>query len=114
MPTYLQYFKDVIFAGVGPSYEDIEETKIIEEFWSLYQRRMVSLSLLLRIFNELIGMNKIHIQLLAIISCAAKLLEGMPLITLFLICCTVDVSFSFLQTMFLCVYMTFLQSILYH
>lgn len=48
MLTYLQYCKDVIFAGVGPSFEDIEETKIIEEFWILYQRRMVSLSLLLR------------------------------------------------------------------
>ncbi|KAL8111974.1 hypothetical protein AgCh_019612 [Apium graveolens] len=42
MPTYLQYCKDVVFAGVEPSFEDIEENKIIEEFWSLYQRRGVS------------------------------------------------------------------------
>ncbi|KAL8112007.1 hypothetical protein AgCh_019640 [Apium graveolens] len=30
MPTYLQYCKDVVFAGVEPSFEDIEENKIIE------------------------------------------------------------------------------------
>uniref|UniRef100_A0A166EAS6 RRN7-type domain-containing protein n=1 Tax=Daucus carota subsp. sativus TaxID=79200 RepID=A0A166EAS6_DAUCS len=40
MPAYLQYFRDVIFAGVGPSFEDIEECKIIKEFWSLYQRKV--------------------------------------------------------------------------
>ncbi|KAK1376478.1 TATA box-binding protein-associated factor RNA polymerase I subunit B [Heracleum sosnowskyi] len=40
MPTYLQYDKDVVFTGVGPSFEDIEETKIIEKFWSSYQRRV--------------------------------------------------------------------------
>ncbi|XP_074354229.1 TATA box-binding protein-associated factor RNA polymerase I subunit B-like [Apium graveolens] len=39
MPTYLQYCKDVVFAGFGPSFEDIEESKIIEEFWSLYRRQ---------------------------------------------------------------------------
>lgn len=40
MPTYLQYYKDVVFAGVEPSFEDNEETKIIEDFWSSYQRRV--------------------------------------------------------------------------
>lgn len=44
MPTYLQYCKDVVFAGVEPSFEDIEERKIIEEFWSKYQR-LVGLNL---------------------------------------------------------------------
>ncbi|KAL8112003.1 hypothetical protein AgCh_019636 [Apium graveolens] len=39
MPTYFNNIKMLFFAGVGPSFEDIEETKIIEEFWSLYQRR---------------------------------------------------------------------------
>lgn len=39
LPSYLQYCKDVVFAGVEPSFEDIEESKIIEEFWDFYQKQ---------------------------------------------------------------------------
>ncbi|CAK9136350.1 unnamed protein product [Ilex paraguariensis] len=37
LPTYLQYCKDVVFAGLEPSFEDHEEEKIIEDFWDFYQ-----------------------------------------------------------------------------
>lgn len=44
LPSYLQYCKDVVFAGVEPSFEDIEESKIIEEFWDIYQKQQVRLA----------------------------------------------------------------------
>ncbi|XAR56001.1 hypothetical protein NMG60_11036272 [Bertholletia excelsa] len=37
LPTYLQYCKDVVFAGLEPSFEDLEEEKLINEFWDFYQ-----------------------------------------------------------------------------
>ncbi|XP_042981304.1 TATA box-binding protein-associated factor RNA polymerase I subunit B [Carya illinoinensis] len=37
LPTYLQYCKDVVFAGLEPSFENHEEEKLIEEFWDFYQ-----------------------------------------------------------------------------
>ncbi|KAM7490996.1 hypothetical protein LguiA_033917 [Lonicera macranthoides] len=39
LPTYLQYCKDVVFAGLEPSLEDHEEQKIIEDLWDFYQKR---------------------------------------------------------------------------
>ncbi|CAL5396266.1 unnamed protein product [Camellia sinensis] len=39
LPTYLQYCKDVVFAGLGPSFEDIEEEKLIEELWDFYDSK---------------------------------------------------------------------------
>ncbi|KAJ7953810.1 TATA box-binding protein-associated factor RNA polymerase I subunit B [Quillaja saponaria] len=37
LSTYLQYCKDVVFAGLEPSYEDHEEEKMIEYLWNFYQ-----------------------------------------------------------------------------
>ncbi|XP_044468323.1 TATA box-binding protein-associated factor RNA polymerase I subunit B isoform X2 [Mangifera indica] len=37
LPTYLQYCKDVVFAGLEPPHDDHEETRMIEQFWSFYQ-----------------------------------------------------------------------------
>ncbi|KAK6159523.1 hypothetical protein DH2020_006837 [Rehmannia glutinosa] len=34
--TYLQYCKDVVFSGLRPSYEDLEEEKLLEELWDFY------------------------------------------------------------------------------
>ncbi|KAI8023753.1 TATA box-binding protein-associated factor RNA polymerase I subunit B [Camellia lanceoleosa] len=39
LPTYLQYCKDVVFAGLEPSFEDIEEEKLIEELWDFYEAK---------------------------------------------------------------------------
>ncbi|KAL6969597.1 hypothetical protein U1Q18_029307 [Sarracenia purpurea var. burkii] len=39
LPSYLQYCRDVVFAGLGPSFEDFEEEKIIEELWGFYQNQ---------------------------------------------------------------------------
>lgn len=41
LPTYLQYCKDVVFAGLEPSFENHEEEKLIEEFWDFYQNEKV-------------------------------------------------------------------------
>ncbi|XP_052186244.1 TATA box-binding protein-associated factor RNA polymerase I subunit B isoform X2 [Diospyros lotus] len=41
LPTYLQYCKDVVFAGLEPSFGDLEEEKIIEELLNFYQDQMV-------------------------------------------------------------------------
>ncbi|KAL2227868.1 TATA box-binding protein-associated factor RNA polymerase I subunit B isoform X1 [Sesamum indicum] len=38
LPSYLQYCKDVVFSGLWPSYEDLEEEKLLEEFWDFYQK----------------------------------------------------------------------------
>ncbi|KAL5759526.1 hypothetical protein ACOSP7_018049 [Xanthoceras sorbifolium] len=37
LPTYLQYCKDVVFAGLEPPHDDHEETRMIEQFWNFYQ-----------------------------------------------------------------------------
>ncbi|VFQ85946.1 unnamed protein product [Cuscuta campestris] len=37
LPSYLQYCKDVVFAGLNSSFEDREEESLIEELWDLYQ-----------------------------------------------------------------------------
>ncbi|XP_051149328.1 TATA box-binding protein-associated factor RNA polymerase I subunit B [Andrographis paniculata] len=37
LSSYLQYCKDVVFAGLRPSYEDLEEEKLISDFWEFYQ-----------------------------------------------------------------------------
>ncbi|XP_059655830.1 TATA box-binding protein-associated factor RNA polymerase I subunit B [Cornus florida] len=39
LPSYLQYCKDVVFAGLEPSFEDHEEAKLIDEFWDFYQNQ---------------------------------------------------------------------------
>ncbi|KAL6517349.1 hypothetical protein OROMI_033050 [Orobanche minor] len=36
LPSYLQYCKDVVFSGLRPSYENLEEEKLMEEFWDFY------------------------------------------------------------------------------
>ncbi|KAL3520479.1 hypothetical protein ACH5RR_018628 [Cinchona calisaya] len=41
LTSYLQYCKDVVFAGSGPSFEDHEEEKIIEDLWEFYQNKGV-------------------------------------------------------------------------
>ncbi|KAB1208345.1 TATA box-binding protein-associated factor RNA polymerase I subunit B [Morella rubra] len=41
LATYLQYCKDVVFAGLEPSFENHEEEKLIEEFWEFYQNQKV-------------------------------------------------------------------------
>ncbi|KAL0402664.1 UNVERIFIED_CONTAM: TATA box-binding protein-associated factor RNA polymerase I subunit B [Sesamum latifolium] len=38
LPSYLQYCKDVVFSGLRPSYEDLEEEKLLEELWDFYQK----------------------------------------------------------------------------
>ncbi|GAV67129.1 RRN7 domain-containing protein [Cephalotus follicularis] len=38
LSTYLEYCKDVAFAGLKPPFEDFEEEKIIEEFWKFYEK----------------------------------------------------------------------------
>ncbi|KAI3729723.1 hypothetical protein L6452_18387 [Arctium lappa] len=38
LQTYLEYCKDVVFAGVELSFEDHEEQQIIEDLWSFYQK----------------------------------------------------------------------------
>lgn len=38
LPTYLQYCKDVVFAGLEPAFEDHEEKRLIEEFWDFYEK----------------------------------------------------------------------------
>ncbi|KAF8399474.1 hypothetical protein HHK36_015340 [Tetracentron sinense] len=37
LPTYLKYCKDVVFAGLAPSFEANEEEKIIEQLWNFYE-----------------------------------------------------------------------------
>ncbi|XP_028805071.1 LOW QUALITY PROTEIN: TATA box-binding protein-associated factor RNA polymerase I subunit B-like [Neltuma alba] len=37
LSTYLQYCKDVVFAGLEPSFENHEEEKMIEFSWNFYQ-----------------------------------------------------------------------------
>nr|XP_004246715.1 TATA box-binding protein-associated factor RNA polymerase I subunit B [Solanum lycopersicum]XP_010326027.1 TATA box-binding protein-associated factor RNA polymerase I subunit B [Solanum lycopersicum]XP_019071201.1 TATA box-binding protein-associated factor RNA polymerase I subunit B [Solanum lycopersicum] len=37
--SYLRYCKDVVFAGLGPAYDDHEEKKLIEDLWNFYQSR---------------------------------------------------------------------------
>lgn len=39
LPTYLQYCKDVVFAGLELPFEDHEEEKIIEQLWEFYQNQ---------------------------------------------------------------------------
>lgn len=41
LPTYLQYCKDVVFAGMELPFEDHEEEKIIEQLWEFYQDEKV-------------------------------------------------------------------------
>ncbi|KAG9151819.1 hypothetical protein Leryth_002097 [Lithospermum erythrorhizon] len=38
LPSYLQFCKDGVFAGVKPSLETCEEEKLIEEVWEFYQK----------------------------------------------------------------------------
>jgi hypothetical protein len=44
LPTYLQYCKDVVFAGLEPAFEDHEEKRLIEEFWDFYEKVVYSLT----------------------------------------------------------------------
>ncbi|EEF39924.1 TATA box-binding protein-associated factor RNA polymerase I subunit B [Ricinus communis] len=38
LPSYLQYCKDVVFAGAGPSHmDDLEEEELMEKLWDFYQ-----------------------------------------------------------------------------
>ncbi|KAK4731038.1 hypothetical protein R3W88_024026 [Solanum pinnatisectum] len=37
--SYLLYCKDLVFAGLGPAYDDREEKRIIEDLWDFYQSR---------------------------------------------------------------------------
>ncbi|KAK6922021.1 hypothetical protein RJ641_012528, partial [Dillenia turbinata] len=37
LPSYLQYCKDVLFAGCEPSYDDREEEKLVEQLLDFYQ-----------------------------------------------------------------------------
>ncbi|GFP85932.1 tata box-binding protein-associated factor RNA polymerase i subunit b [Phtheirospermum japonicum] len=41
LPSYLQFCKDVVFSDLRPSYEDLEEEKILKEFWDFYQSNKV-------------------------------------------------------------------------
>lgn len=41
LETYLEYCKDVVFAGVEQSFEDHEEDQIIEDLWNFYQMKEV-------------------------------------------------------------------------
>ncbi|KAJ9546924.1 hypothetical protein OSB04_019467 [Centaurea solstitialis] len=43
LQTYLEYCKDVVFAGVELSFEDHEEQQIIEDLWNFYQKEESSL-----------------------------------------------------------------------
>ncbi|GAB4857154.1 hypothetical protein Ancab_015064 [Ancistrocladus abbreviatus] len=38
LPTYLQYCRDVVFAGLEPFFEDHVEDKIIDKFWDFYMK----------------------------------------------------------------------------
>ncbi|XP_031105132.1 TATA box-binding protein-associated factor RNA polymerase I subunit B [Ipomoea triloba] len=38
LASYLQYCKDVVFAGINSSCEDREEESVIEELWDFYQK----------------------------------------------------------------------------
>lgn len=40
LPTYLQYCKDVVFAGLEPSYVHFKEANIIEKLWEFYQEEI--------------------------------------------------------------------------
>ncbi|XP_062083077.1 TATA box-binding protein-associated factor RNA polymerase I subunit B isoform X2 [Humulus lupulus] len=44
LPTYLQHCKDVVFAGLEPSFENHEEQKLIEELWGFYQNKTDSIA----------------------------------------------------------------------
>ncbi|PHU03510.1 hypothetical protein BC332_28761 [Capsicum chinense] len=37
LQSYLLYCKDVVFAGLEPAYDDLEEERIIEDLWDFYQ-----------------------------------------------------------------------------
>ncbi|KAK3223046.1 hypothetical protein Dsin_010071 [Dipteronia sinensis] len=39
LPSYLQYCKDVVFAGQEPPHDDHEETRMIEQFWNFYHNK---------------------------------------------------------------------------
>lgn len=41
LSTYLQYCKDVVFAGLDPSFENHEEANMIEFSWNFYQNEKV-------------------------------------------------------------------------
>lgn len=41
LATYLQFCKDVVFAGVKPSLENHEEEKIIESLWDYYEKEVI-------------------------------------------------------------------------
>ncbi|XP_030513668.1 TATA box-binding protein-associated factor RNA polymerase I subunit B isoform X2 [Rhodamnia argentea] len=38
LPTYLQYCKDVVFAGLEPSFEDCGEEEVMKQLWDFYQK----------------------------------------------------------------------------
>ncbi|KAK4784046.1 hypothetical protein SAY86_018414 [Trapa natans] len=38
LSSYLQYWKDVVFAVLEPSYENYEEERSIEHLWEFYQK----------------------------------------------------------------------------
>ncbi|XP_047323956.1 TATA box-binding protein-associated factor RNA polymerase I subunit B [Impatiens glandulifera] len=37
LPAYLNHCKNVLFAGVGPSFDNREEERLIEDLWDIYQ-----------------------------------------------------------------------------
>ncbi|XP_042480848.1 TATA box-binding protein-associated factor RNA polymerase I subunit B [Macadamia integrifolia] len=39
LKAYLKYSKDIVFAGIAPSFEDNEEEKIIEQLWDFYENQ---------------------------------------------------------------------------
>lgn len=41
LQSYLLYCKDVVFAGLEPAYDDLEEERIIEDLWDFYQSHKV-------------------------------------------------------------------------
>jgi hypothetical protein len=41
LPTYLKYCKDVVFAGLEPSYGNHEEKNMMETLWKHYQNEEV-------------------------------------------------------------------------
>lgn len=45
LPTYLQFCKDVVFAGSKPSLNDEKEEELIESLWEFYQSGKVMYSL---------------------------------------------------------------------
>lgn len=46
LPTYLQYCKDVVFAGLEPSFEDCGEEEVMKQLWDFYQKNKVKYNII--------------------------------------------------------------------